>query len=82
MAVLCTGCRYCVPNCPMGLDIPRLLSAFNDAKIGGAWRLNALKSLPEDKLPAACVGCGSCTAHCPQTLDVPGYMRQMVEMMK
>ena len=81
VAVLCTGCRYCTPNCPMELDIPRLLSAYNDAKIGGAWRLSSLSSLPEEKLPSACIGCGACTGHCPQSLPVPEYMREMAEMM-
>ena len=82
VAVTCTACRYCTPNCPMGLDIPRLLSAYNDAKIGGAWRLNALRGLPEDKQPSACIGCGACMGHCPQTLRIPEYMQEMVEMMQ
>ena len=30
IAVHCTGCRYCCGNCPQGLDIPSLLSAYND----------------------------------------------------
>ena len=30
IAVPCTGCRYCCDNCPQELDIPSLLSAYND----------------------------------------------------
>lgn len=81
VAMPCTACRYCVPNCPMGLDIPELLRAYNDMKTGGAWRLSNLMGLPEDKRPAACIGCGSCTAHCPQTLDIPGAMKEMADAM-
>ena len=81
VSVPCTACRYCCPNCPVGLDIPKLMSAYNDAKIGGAWRLASLKALPEDKRPAACIGCGSCTGHCPQRIDVPKYMHEMADMM-
>ena len=82
VSVPCTACRYCVTDCPMGLDIPRLLAAYNEAKIGGAWRLSSLMSLPEDKRPAACVGCGACTGHCPQSIDVPKCMAEMAELMK
>src|SRR5699024_12787913 len=86
IAVPCTGCRYCCDNCPQGLDIPSLLSAYNDYRDEGAalgdknmavWRLHRLKALEKEKQPAACVGCGSCTAHCPQGLDIPTYMQEM-----
>ncbi len=80
-AVPCTKCRYCVPNCPMELDIPYLLSSYNDAKLGGAWRLGNLASVVGEKLPSACVGCGTCTKHCPQSFDIPKYMKELTEMM-
>ena len=88
IAVPCTACRYCCDSCPQGLDIPALLSAYNEycddaAALGSralaAWRLARLKALPAEKQPSACVGCGSGTAHCPQGLDVPAYMREMAE---
>lgn len=91
IAVPCTGCRYCCDNCPQGLDIPSLLSAYNDyrdeaAALGNSdmaiWRLFRLKALPEGKMPTACIGCGSCTAHCPQALDIPLYMREMANLLK
>ena len=90
IAVPCTGCRYCCDNCPQGLDIPALLSAYNAyrdeaAALGSrdmaVWRLLRLKALPEEKQPAACIGCGSCTAHCPQGLDIPAYMREMAALL-
>lgn len=81
VSVPCTGCRYCVDGCPVGLDIPRLLAAYNDAKLGGAWRLSTLNDLPEDKLPGACIGCGACAGHCPQSINIPGYMKQLSEML-
>ena len=91
IAVPCTGCRYCCDNCPQGLDIPSLLSAYNDyrdeaAALGNsdmaAWRLFRLKVLPEEKMPTACIGCGNCTAHCPQALDIPLYMKEMANLLK
>lgn len=81
-AVPCTKCRYCVPNCPMELDIPYLLSQYNDAKLGGNWRLGNLSTVVGDKLPSACVACGACAEHCPQSFDIPKYMAELAEMMK
>ena len=81
-AVPCTKCRYCTPNCPMELDIPYLLSNYNDAKISGVWRLHNLASVVGEKMPSACVACGSCKMHCPQSFDIPKYMEELSEMMK
>ncbi|MFV0363487.1 MAG: aldo/keto reductase [Suipraeoptans sp.] len=82
VAVACTACRYCCPDCPVSLDIPFLLKAYNDAKVGGAWRLNRLKALDKSELPGSCIACGSCTKHCPQGFDVPAYMKELQEMME
>ena len=91
IAVPCTACRYCCDNCPQGLDIPSLLSAYNEycddaaalgSKALASWRLVRLKALPAEKQPSSCIGCGSCTAHCPQGLDVPAYMSEMAELLK
>ena len=90
IAVPCTSCRYCCENCPQGLDIPALLTAYNDYRDEAAstgdknmasWRLGRLKALDEEKQPGACIGCGSCTEHCPQGLDIPGYMKEMAGLL-
>lgn len=57
-AVPCTGCRYCCAGCPRQLDIPFLLTAFNEYKTGGekslsSWRLAGWAPCPEDKRPSA-----------------------------
>lgn len=80
--VACTKCRYCTPHCPMELDIPVLLSYYNEAKIGGVWRLGNLASVVGDKLPSKCVACGACASHCPQSFEIPKYMEELAEMLK
>ena len=70
--VPCTACHYCVSHCPMSLDIPRLLSLYNEhAYTGGGFIAPmALSALPADKLPSACLQCRSCEQVCPQQIKI------------
>ena len=70
--VPCTACHYCVSHCPMGLDIPRLISLYNEhAYTGGGFIAPmALAALPSDKQPQACLQCRSCEQVCPQQIKI------------
>lgn len=83
VGVGCTACRYCTQNCPIGLDIPKILSLYNDVKLANEeWRATFADAMPEGKRPEDCIGCGACTGHCPQSLDVPAVMKEMAEIRK
>lgn len=71
-ALPCTACRYCTTHCPQGLDIPHLLSLYNEHSFtgGGFIAPMALSALPEDKRPGACLGCRKCEEVCPQQLKI------------
>lgn len=81
-ALPCTGCRYCCAGCPRGLDIPFLLSVYNDLhyQIGFNPAMQ-MDVLPEEKWPAACVGCGKCKRVCPQGIDVPQAMSDLTDLL-
>ena len=71
-AIPCTACRYCCDGCPMGLDIPMLLHAYNDLKF--APTLTAamrMEGLPEDKRPSASV--------CPQRISIPELLKEFAQ---
>ncbi len=77
-SVPCTACRYCTKECPMGLDIPMLISVYNDLSfasgVGVAMRL---EGLPADKQPSACLSCGKCAKMCPQLINIPDVMKDL-----
>ena len=77
----CTACHYCVSHCPQGLDIPELLSLYNEHCFteGGFIAPMALSSYPDDKKPSACIGCRSCEAVCPQQIKISEAMSDFAE---
>ena len=72
----CTACHYCTAHCPQGLDIPNLLSLYNEHCFtqGGFIAPMALSAIPADKQPSACIGCRSCEAVCPQGIKISEAM--------
>ena len=82
--VPCTSCRYCTEYCPMELDIPKLISLYNEQVFSGGGFIVGmnLNSLPENKRPSACIACGACQAVCPQNIKIPEIMSDFVERRK
>ena len=81
-SVPCTGCRYCCGDCPQQLDIPQLLSLYNDMRFTPSFNVGmAIDSLEENKQPSACIGCGKCAAICPQKIDIPEAMHTFAAML-
>ena len=79
--VPCTACHYCVSHCPMELDIPHLLSLYNEhAYTGGGFIAPmALSALADDKKPSACIACRSCEEVCPQQIKISEVMSDFAE---
>ena len=79
----CTGCRYCCDGCPMGLDIPAMMSICSDMRFAPV--INSvimIQALPDDKKPSACISCGKCTKVCPQNIDIPAVMQELAKRLE
>ena len=80
--VPCTECRYCVPECPMGINIPEFLKFYNAYKLSGKWGLNGIDKVESEGKISDCVGCGACAARCPQNIDIPAIMAELKEALE
>lgn len=77
----CTGCRYCTEYCHQKLNIPYLLSLYNEHAFtgGGFIAPMALSAVDKEKWPSACLHCHSCEKVCPQQLKISDAMADFAE---
>lgn len=80
VSVACTSCGYCLEYCPQQLDIPKLLTLYNEHRFtkGGFIAPMALMALPESKHPRACIACKKCDNMCPQQLKIADTLADFV----
>lgn len=84
IAIPCTGCSYCTPDCPMGIDIPAYFSLYNaDLRTpDGTAKAEYDRRAAKYGAPASCIGCGQCEEICPQHLPIISDLRRVVERFK
>ncbi len=68
----CTGCNYCVKDCPSSVRIPQIMELLNlEAMTGDHEFLKGLYSWQTaDGRASSCIQCGLCEAMCPQRIDI------------
>ena len=82
-SVPCTACRYCCGDCPKKLDIPKLLSLYNEMRFSPNMNVGmTIDSLEESSRPVACINCGRCAKICPQKINIPEAMKEFSEMLE
>ena len=83
-SIPCTACKYCVTECPKGIDIPSCFSAFNE--YNATREINDLNKsyllIPEEKQAHNCIDCKKCMEHCPQEINIPRKLSNIKDLTK
>lgn len=79
--VPCTTCHYCTSHCPQQLDIPRLISLYNEFCYSGGGFIApmVIGTLPKEQGPGACIQCRSCEKVCPQQIKISEVFQDFVK---
>jgi len=72
IAVPCTGCHYCMEDCPVGMPISSIMESLNRAALYGVemGKGNYGFATREGTKASDCIHCGQCEAACPQHIDI------------
>ncbi len=78
----CTACHYCTNHCPKNLDIPYLMSLYNEHILtgGGFIAPMAMVAVDKEHWPDVCLHCHSCEQVCPQQIKISDMMEDFVKI--
>lgn len=83
VAIACTGCAYCVDDCPAGIPIPNYFSLYNERERDG-WQANTedrYGNLIQKFAPASsCISCRHCESRCPQKLPIQQLLKNVSDV--
>lgn len=81
----CTGCAYCINDCPQNIAILRYFALYNedmrelDTKPWTTQKLLYSRYAQEFGKASACIGCGKCEHMCPQHLPIRSLLEKVAE---
>ncbi len=83
IAIPCTACKYCVPDCPQGIAIPEYFAIYNNQHKFGL--LPGLQTTFRNIAngagkPSDCIACGQCEEHCPQHLKIIDSLKTVADI--
>lgn len=85
-AVPCTGCRYCVKDCPKHIAIPdyfRIYNAYRRFPAEG-WKMTPVyASLAQSNGKASdCIHCRACERNCPQRIPIAQRLEEVAKALE
>lgn len=85
--VQCTGCRYCMDLCPIGIETPFYMQMLNNIKRSDNKSIfynskTYYQSYSQNgKGPSECIECGRCEQICPQKLSLRTYLKEVKQIL-
>lgn len=81
--VPCTGCRYCVEDCPQKINIPGLMDLYS-SYLAYNTTINTefpfMMTTMNGGKPSDCISCRICESHCPQHIEISDILSKMVPL--
>lgn len=82
-AIPCTGCRYCVKECPKNIAIPdyfRIYNGYHRFPAEG-WKMEPVYASVAQKNGKAsdCIHCRTCEHNCPQRIPITQWLEKISE---
>jgi predicted aldo/keto reductase-like oxidoreductase len=75
----CRQCRYCLSECPQGVDIPTLMRTHMYARQYTDFEKarRTLDSIPPAQGLRACISCDTCSARCANSVNIPRKLEEL-----
>jgi predicted aldo/keto reductase-like oxidoreductase len=82
IVIPCTGCNYCVKDCPKNIAIPGYFALYNSVKTAGPAQFYTEsvyynRFLEKHGKASDCIGCKQCEKLCPQHLGITDYLKDV-----
>lgn len=74
--IQCTGCRYCMENCPKQIAVPEIINCINlrhYSDFAAKYYYNSVVTNIGGRA-SECLGCGKCEAACPQKFHIKWFV--------
>lgn len=79
--VQCTGCRYCLEECPKNINIPDYFGLLNLHAVTGKKTNMYYKRFSMNHAKASeCLKCGLCENICPQHINIRQYLEEFAAL--
>lgn len=81
IAIPCTGCRYCVKDCPQNIAIPdyfRIYNTYSRYPEDG-WKMKPVyASIAQSNGKVSdCIHCHTCEQNCPQQIPITNWLKEV-----
>ena len=79
--VPCTGCRYCLEECPKNINIPDYFGLLNLYAVTGKKTNMYYQRYSMNHAKASeCIKCGKCENICPQHIDIRQFVKEFAKL--